>query len=310
MWEVVFRRLLHATIVVVGVILLVFVLVRLTGDPATLILGPEASAEDLAEYRANMGWDRPVHVQFLDYLRDLSRGDFGQSLRYQRPALELVLQRLPATAELTFTGLFLALTFSLPLGMLAAYRRDTVYDRLGMLLAVIGQSSPGFWVGLMLILILPVRLGVLYTSGRGDLAHLVLPAVTLAVYPMARLTRIVRSTTLDVLGQDYMRTARGKGLRERTVASRHALRNILIPVVTLVGLEVATLFGGAVVTETVFSWPGIGQLAITAVTARDYPVIQAGVLVVAVIVVMVSFIVEILYGVIDPRIRQDPSTGR
>jgi peptide/nickel transport system permease protein len=298
-----FQRLIHAVLVVLGVLVVVFALVRLSGDPAILLLGPEASALEIARFRESMGWNDALHVHFLRYLDGVLHGDFGTSFRYSQPALKLVLERLPATAELTLTAMLLTVLISIPLGMFAAYKRGSVGDSTAMLAAALGQASPGFWVGLMLILIFPVRLGVLYTSGRGTLAHLILPAITLAIYPIARLTRIVRTATLDVMSQDYLRTARSKGLREMTVLSRHTLRNVLIPVVTVLGLEVAVLFGGAVITETVFSWPGMGQLAIAAVAARDYPLVQATVFVTGFIVAMVSFLVDILYGIIDPRIR-------
>lgn len=297
------KALVHAVIVLVGVLAISFVLVRLTGDPATLMLGPEASPADIAELRSELGLDDPLPVQFVAYLSGVVQGDFGTSLRYHRPAFELVVERLPATLELTVAAMALALLVAVPAGMAAGYLRGSRLDHVAMFGAVVGQSMPGFWVGLMLILIFPVSLGVLYTSGRGTLEHLILPAVTLSLFSLAQLTRLARSTTLEILHQDYIRTALGKGLAATAVVRRHVLRNIMIPIASLTGVQLATMLGGAVVTETVFAWPGVGHLAITAVAARDYPVIQATVVVVATGVVLVNFVVDATYGVIDPRLR-------
>ena len=230
-------------------------------------------------------------------------GDLGRSLRYRQPALPLVLERLPATAELALAALFVSLLVAIPAGVISAVRRDTAYDNLTMLGALFGQSMPVFWLGIMLILIFSVRLELLPTSGRGGLDHLILPAVTLGLYSTARVTRLVRAGMLDVIGQDYIRTAQAKGLPDRRVIVKHALRNTLIPVVTIIGLELGTLLGGAVITETIFAWPGIGRLAVTAIFQRDYPLVQATVLVTALVFVLSNLLVDLLYGWLDPRIR-------
>jgi peptide/nickel transport system permease protein len=301
--QFILRRLFLSVFVVLGVTVVVFMVIRLSGDPTAIMISPDASAEEVAEFRRRMGFDRPVLVQFWDFSSGVIRGDFGDSLRYREPAFGLVLQRLPATVQLTVASLLIAVAIALPAGVISAVKRNTIWDRLAMLGALFGQSMPVFWFGILLILIVSVQLQLLPSSGSGDIRHLVLPAMTLGLYSTARITRLVRSEMLEMISQDFVRTARAKGLRERAVMYRHALRNALIPVVTVIGIEAGGMLGGAVVTETVFAWPGIGQLAVRAIFNRDYPLIQAVVFTVAVLFVLINLIVDILYAMLDPRIK-------
>ena len=288
---------------ILGVSLVTFALLYVTGDPAALLLPVDATPEDLARLRTNLGLDDPLPVQYGRFLAGAVRGDFGLSVRQSEPALNLVLERLPATLELTLAALALAVVVAVPAGIVAAGWRGTLIDQGAMLVALIGQSMPNFWLGIMLLLFFSVQLGWLPPFGRGGLDHLILPAVTLAMYSMARTARLVRSGMVDVLGQDYIRTARGKGLTEALVLRRHALRNALMPVVTVLGLDLAHLLGGAVIVEFIFAWPGIGRLAVTSIGARDYPVVQATVFLVAVGYTVVNFLVDVLYAYLNPRVR-------
>ena len=299
------RRLAQAILVVLGVSLVVFVVIRLSGNPAYLMLSPNATEAERAKLVRDLGLDRPVLVQYATFLRQAVAGDFGRSLRYNQPALPLVLERLPATLQLTAAALIVSLLIAIPAGIAAALCRKTVFDSLTMLAALFGQSMPVFWLGIMLILLFSVRFHVFPTSGSGGVEHLVLPALTLGLYSTARVTRLMRAGMLDVIGQDYVRTAWAKGLPGRTVVLKHALRNTLIPVVTIVGLELGTLLGGAVITETIFAWPGIGRLAVTAIFQRDYPLVQAVVLVTALVFVACNLVVDLAYAWLDPRIRFD-----
>jgi ABC-type dipeptide/oligopeptide/nickel transport system permease component len=295
--------LLQAVLVVLGVSLIVFVLIRITpGDPVRAYLGENATAEQVTAYRHYLGLDEPVPVQYLRFLQRAAVGDLGNSLTYHKPATIVLAEHLPATLQLSFVSLALALLVAVPLGVLSAVRRDSVWDYLGMTLAMLGQSLPAFWLGLILMLIFAVNLRWLPTSGFGGLAFLVLPSVTLGAYMAGLFTRLVRSGLLEVLGEDYVRTARAKGLPDRAVLYGHALRNMAIPLVTVIGLQIGTLLGGAVVVETVFSWPGVGTTAVTAIGARDYALVQAVVLVVSVFFVAVNLLIDLLYAYIDPRI--------
>jgi peptide/nickel transport system permease protein len=297
------RRFTEAVLVVLGVLLLVFVILQLTGDPARLMLPPEATLEDIERLRRQMGFDRPLPVQFVWFLAGAVRGDFGSSLRYRdQPALEVVLERLPATLELAGATLAWSIPVAFLLGFVSAVRRATVHEGMAMLGALLGQSMPTFWLGLMLILVFAVELGWFPSSGRGGFAHVVLPALTLGGFFMARLTRLVRSGLLEVLGQDYVRTARAKGLGEAAVVTRHALKNAAIPIVTIIGLDIGTVLGGAVITETVFAWPGVGRLAVDSIYVRDFPVVQADVFVIAVAFVIINLAVDIVYTWLDPRV--------
>lgn len=279
-------------------------MVRVSGDPVTLLLPEDAPPEQVAQLRESLGLDRPLPEQYARFLRDLLRGDFGTSIRYRgQAALPVVLERLPATLELAAASILVAVLISLPLGILAATRRGRLPDYGATSFAVLGQAMPNFWLGIMLILVFGVHLRWFPVSGRGTTAHLVLPALTLGTALAALLMRLLRSTMLEVLSQDFVRTARAKGLRERVVLFKHAIRNALIAYVTVLGLQVATLMAGAVVTEQVFAWPGIGLLAIQAINIRDMAVVQTVVIVVALIVMVANLLVDLLYALIDPRIQ-------
>lgn len=300
------RRLLQSVIVVFGVSVLVFFLLRLApGDPVLMLLAESAGPEQIAEARAKWGLDKPIYVQYGVFLSRAVRGDLGNSLFFQQPALEVLMERMPATLQLSAVALFFSLSIAIPVGLLSALKRDTIWDYLGTNLAMLGQALPPYWLGIMLILIFSVALGWFPTSGRGTWKHLVLPAITLGSVLMALITRLVRSGMLDVLSEDYVRTARAKGLPERTVIIRHALRNILIPLVTVIGLQLGALFGGAVITESIFAWPGVGRLALQAISARDYPLVQASVLVISVVYVFLNLAVDLIYVYLDPRIRYE-----
>jgi len=297
------RRAIAGVIVIWGVVTLVFIILRvIPGDPAALILGMDATPQALETLRRQLGLDQPVPVQYLLFLWDVVRGNFGNSIHLNEPAMRLILERVPATLELALPALLLAVLLALPLGMLAATRVNSIWDRLISLLTLGAQSLPNFWVGLMLILILARNWGVLPTSGRGEWQQLVMPIATLSLPLMSVLSRFVRAGMLENLRMDYVRTARAKGLIERTVQFRHVFKNILIPVVTTMGLQAGALLGGSVVVETVFAWPGMGRLTADAILRRDYPVVQAGVLVIALIIVLVNLTVDLIYSILDPRI--------
>jgi ABC-type dipeptide/oligopeptide/nickel transport system permease component len=297
------RKLLHTAFVALGVVTLVFAALRLSGDPAATMLPGEASVDELRDLRKALGLDQPMWLQYLTFLWDAARGDFGTSFRHQQPALGLVMERLPATLELAFAALILAVVIALPLGIIAAVYRGRLPDMLAMGFAVVGQATPFFWMGIMLILVVSLELGWLPTSGRGTWQHLILPAVTLATHLAAVVARLTRTSMLEVLGQNFVTTARSKGLSEWSVVLVHTLKNAAVPVLTLIGLQFGTLLGGAVVTETVFAWPGVGRLAVQSIFVRDYPVVQAGVFVLALAFVGINLLVDLLYGWLDPRIR-------
>jgi peptide/nickel transport system permease protein len=298
------RRLLLLVPTVLGAVTLVFFLVHLIpGDPVELMLGGTASHADLAQLRADLGLDRPLGEQYARFLGGCARGDLGRSFFYRRPVLGVIGGALPATLLLAAAALAVALLIALPAGVVAAVRRDRLVDRLAMLGSLLGVSMPNFWLGPMLIILFSFRLGWLPVSGNEGPASLVLPAVTLGTALAAILARMTRASMLDVLGEDYLRTARAKGVRERAVIVRHGLRNALLPVVTIVGLQFGALLSGAVITENVFAWPGVGTLLIQAITARDYPLVQGCVLVISLCYVAVNFLTDALYSVIDPRVR-------
>lgn len=298
------RRALHSVVVLFGTLTLVFILVRLVpADPVMIMAGQNATPREIQDMRRALGIDRPLYVQYVLYLADVARGDLGRSLSQHRPAALLVLQHFPATAQLAFASMAVAILIGIPLGMLAAIRRGSALDAATIVGALLGQSMPTFWLGIMLIIVFAVRLHWLPTSGYGGWRHMVLPTVTLGLYMTALIARMNRSSMLEVLDADYLRTARSKGLRRRTVLVTHALRNALIPVLTVIGLQTGNLLGGAVITETVFAWPGIGSLAVGAITALDYPVVQAVVVLSGLVFVVINFLLDVAYVRLDPRIR-------
>jgi len=298
------RRLAFSVFVLWGALTVIFVCVRLVpGDPAQLIAGPEASKADVAALRHQLGLDQPLIVQYVRYLGQVAHLDLGRSLRLSQPASVAVAGRLGATLTLALTAMLFGGLLSFPLGIVAALRPRSVMDGVVSVVSLIGQSVPNFWLGLMFILIFARQLHWLPSAGIGGINHLVLPMITLALPLVGVLTRLIRSGLLDVLNEEYIRTAQAKGLPNRAVIARHALRNMLIPVVTVMGLQLGSLLGGAVIVETVFGWPGAGQLLYTAIGNRDYPVIQAGILFITAGFVLVNLIVDISYGYLDPRIR-------
>ena len=297
------RRAVRAVLVIIGVSFISFAVLFLSGDPTDILVGEDWTREEVQRLRRDMGLDRPWIVQYARYAGRAVRGDFGESLRYRRPAFDLIAERLPATLELALVALLLSVILALPVGVLSAIHRGSLIDQGGMLFALVGQAMPVFWLGLMLILVFGVDLGWLPVSGRGTLAHLTLPALALSTYSIARNTRVIRSSMLDVLGNEYITTARAKGLSEWIVVHLHALRNAMIPVVTIIGIEFGHLLGGAVIVETIFAWPGIGRLMIQAIYAKDFPLVQASVTITALIFVTLNFIVDLLYSVLDPRVR-------
>jgi ABC-type dipeptide/oligopeptide/nickel transport system permease component len=301
--QFIFQRLFQAIFVIFGVSLLVYLVLHLTGgDIAAGMLPDWATADEVAHFRQAMGLDLPIHEQYLQWLGGVLHGDFGTSFRNDAPAMELVIERFPATVRLALLAEALALVVAFPLGVLAALRRGSWWDRACMVLALAGQSVPHFWLGLMLILVVAVQLRWLPVSGSAGPENLILPALTLAVTPLAQLARLVRSGMLEVLHQDFVRTARAKGLAERLVVSRHALRNALLPLVTVIGLELGTLLNGSVVVENVFAWPGAGRVLVTALQQRDIPVVEAGVFLIAGLYIVINLGVDILYAALDPRV--------
>jgi len=298
-----FRRLLQSLVVLFGVSFVVFAILHLTGDPALVLLPPDASSEDVRRFREVMGFNDPFFVQYGRFLKGALQGDFGQSVRHGEPAFSLVLERMPATFELAGAALALALCLAIPAGIVSAVRRNTALDYLATVVALFGQSLPTFWLGIMLILLFSVQFHLLPSSGRGTLEHLILPAVTLGLFTTARITRLTRSGMLEVLNQDYIRTARGKCVSDPPVVWKHALKNAAIPIVTIVGIELGTLLGGSVITETIFAWPGVGRLSVQAIANRDYPVVQAAVFLLASTFVLVNLLVDVVYTYLDPRIR-------
>lgn len=282
---------------------IVFAMTFISGDPAVLMLPPEATAEQVAQFRHAYGFDQPFLTQYVRFLGNAVRGDFGKSVRYEEPAMGLVVARFPATLQLSTFSILLAVVLALPLGILAALKRNSPLDYVASFLAVIGQSMPNYWIGFLLVYGISVKLHLLPTSGGPGLNYVILPGVTIAINIMALISRMTRSSMLEVVSEDYIRTARAKGLSETVVVVRHALRNALLPVVTVVALQFGYILGGAVVIETIFAWPGLGQLTIQAINNRDYPVVQAAVFVLAVSFVLINLIVDIVYRYLDPRAR-------
>lgn len=299
------RRCIQAGFVILAVLVVTFVILRAVGDPARLLVSPEGSRENLAQIRRVLGLDAPLHIQFVRYMGGIAVGDFGNSFTFGQPALALVLQRVPATLLLTCVSLGAAVPIGMLLGMVSATRRNTIYDNLATTLAVLGRAVPNFWLSIMLIVLFGATLKWLPPSGYGTPAHIVMPAIALGAALAAMVARLTRSSLLEVMRQDYVRTARAKGLNESTVLRRHALRNALIPITTVVGLQAGHLLGGAIIIETVFAWPGAGRLLTQSIYNYDYPVVQASVLIITVTFVFINLAVDLLYALIDPRIRYD-----
>lgn len=305
MLQYIAKRLWYSLFVLLGVSTIIFFILRLTGDPVQLMVPPDATAADVERMRHLLGFDRPLIVQYLQFLWELLRGDLGVSLRYNQPAAGLVLERLPATGQLALTAFLFSLLISIPIGITSALRRGSWVDNIGSLFALVGQATPVFWLGIMAILLFSVKLHWLPSQGRSGWASLIMPGVSLGLTAAAMTTRMVRSAMLEVLTQDYIRTARAKGLSGRVVIYKHALKNALIPVITVLGLQFGGLLSGSVVTETVFAWPGVGRLAVQSINGRDFPMVQAVVLMISLIFLVVNLLVDVAYGWANPRIRYD-----
>ncbi|WP_257348194.1 ABC transporter permease [Pseudalkalibacillus decolorationis] len=304
------------TIFVVAVI--VFIITRLIpGDPAAVMLGPQASVEDIEALRENLGLNDPLYIQFLQYMGNLATGDFGTSLTYNQPIVNLIMDRFPNTLILAVSALIIAFMVGVPAGIISASKQNSLLDYSVMLVSLIGVSMPIFWLGVMLVLYFSVNLGWFPATGMGTLddglipfiKHLILPSITLATIPMATFARITRSSMLEVISQDYIKTARSKGLNEFWVICKHAFKNALTPLLTVLGMQISMMLGGAVLTETIFSWPGMGRLIVDAIDKRDFVVVQGTVLFIAVIFVVVNLLVDIMYKVVNPRVNYTTSKG-
>jgi len=298
------RRLMMLVSVLLGVVTLVFFLIHMIpGDPVDIMLGENALAADKEAMRQDLGLDQPLHLQYLSYLSGVVRGDLGTSLLSRQPVLKEIWSRFPASVELMAGAMFVALSLSIPLGILAAMKPRSLMDALAMLVSFLGAAIPSFWLGPLLILLFAIHLNWLPVNERGGLEHLILPAITLGTALAAILSRMIRSSLLEVLGEDYIRTARAKGLRERTVVLKHALRNALLPVMTIVGLQIGILLSGAIITEFIFDWPGLGTLLLQSIHTRNYPLVQGCILFIATVYVVVNLLTDIAYGWADPRVR-------
>lgn len=297
------RRLLQGILVLFGISFVSFGAMFLSGDPTALMINETWTQDQIDEFRHRMGFDRPWPVQYLDFLSNAVHGDFGTSLRTTEPAFSLVMERMPATLELTLASLLFSTLGAIPLGIISAVKRNTLPDYLSMSFAIIGQAIPLFWLGLLMIQLFGLELRWLPISGRGTIKHLIMPAVALGTFSLACNARLIRSSLLEAMGQAYIVTARAKGLAERVVVFGHALRNALIPVVVMVGLQLGSLLGGAIITETIFAWPGVGRLTVHSIYNRDFPVVQAAVTLLAAIFVVTNIAVDIACAYLDPRIR-------
>ncbi len=298
-------RLIQAVFILVGVLVLVFVMVRITGDPVSLMVSREASAEAREEFRHKMGFDRPLVVQFMDFVSGAVVGDFGDSLHFKDPALPLVLQRLPATIQLATAGLVMAIVVAIPLGLIGGSRPGSLWDTAGRILGLLGQSIPSFWLALLFIFFFAVKLGWFPSFGRDELKSIVMPGFVMGFGGMGALVRLTRSAVLEIRGEDYVRTAYSKGLDPRRIYVRHVLRNAAIPLISVIGVTFGYSLGGSIYIETIFSWPGMGQLIEQAIGWRDYPLIQAIAFFTSVVVVLLNLLTDVAYALIDPRIRYE-----
>lgn len=305
MWRYFLKRLAQGLLSIVGASIVIFVISRMSGDPIVLLLPTEAPPALIEEVRREMGLSEPLWKQYLIFAGKALGGDFGQSYRWQQPALQLVLDRLPATVMLALAALAFSVLLAVPFGVLSAVYRGGWIDRLGKAFAMLGQAMPNFWVGLLLILVFAIHLNWLPAYGMGSPAHIIMPAIALGWYPVAAQTRIVRSAMLDVLDSDYIRMGRAVGASQRVLVWKYALRNAAIPLVTILGVYFASMLGGAFVVETIFAWPGVGRTVVEAVFSRDFPVVQVGVLLTSVLFVLSNLLVDLSYGLIDPRIRHE-----
>jgi ABC-type dipeptide/oligopeptide/nickel transport system permease component len=296
-------RLTQSFLVLFGVLLLVFFMVRVTGDPAALMLSREASPEAVAAFREQMGFNRPVTVQFVDYLRRAAVGDLGNSLHYRSSAAQLIMERLPATLQLAGAAILMALVVAVPLGLVGGARPGSVWDALARAVGLLGQSIPNFWLALIMILVFAVQLRWLPSFGRDEWRSVLMPAFVLGLAPMGQLVRLMRSAVLEIRGEDFVRTAYSKGLETRVVYQRHILRNALMPLISVLGVQFGYLLGGSIYIETIFAWPGIGRMIAEAVAGRDFPLVQAIALFSSLVVVVLNILTDLAYALLDPRIR-------
>lgn len=303
------NRIVQSLLVILGVTVLVFLLLRLTGDPVTLFLSPGASAEEVQQYRERLGLNDPLALQYLHFLKNAVTGQFGDSYYYDEPAMELVLERLPATLELTAVSVAITIALGIPAGIIAAVYQNSGKDVLIRFVALLAQCVPMFWLGILLMILFAVRLHWLPTSGRGTWEHVIMPAFALALGPTATAVRLLRSSMLEVLGKDYILVARSKGLGRFTIIARHALKNAISGVITVLGMHIAGLLGGAIITETIFSWPGVGRLVIQSISNRDFTVVQAAVILMACSYVLINLLVDIAYALLNPRVRYSKGEG-
>lgn len=298
------KRIFGLLFTVVGIVTAVFLIIHLVpGDPVEIMLGESALPSDINALKKTLGLDKPLFVQYINYWVSLFQGDLGRSFNTGQPVLSAIIERFPATLFLTAAGLFIAILIGVPIGIISAAKKNTFIDNIGMSVSLIGVSMPAVWLGPLLILLFSVKLGIFPVSGSGGLKHLVLPSFSLGFALAAVISRITRSSMIEVLSQDYIRTARAIGVSELKIHIRHALRNALIPVITIIGLQFGALLGGVIIIEIIFSWPGIGQLLIPAIMRRDYPLVQGCILFIAVVYIFVNFVIDMLYAYIDPRVR-------
>ncbi|TQR09651.1 ABC transporter permease [Psychrobacillus soli] len=303
MVDFIIKRIAQSVIVVFLALSVIFFLVRLSGDPTVLMIPADAPPEQYEEFRKQHGFDQPIYMQYVNFISSSIQGDFGDSIRMNTSAVSLVIERLPATFQLAFSALALSVLIAIPIGVISAYRRNSLVDRLGVGFTILGQAIPNFWLGLILIYLFSVTYQLLPSSGGGSMMHMLLPMATLAMHSIAKFARFTRSTMLDVLRKDYIRTAKASGTPTSSILMKYALKNAFIPLLTLISLELGTLLGGAVIVEVVFAWPGLGRLLMDALLNRDFPVVLAGVFFIALIYTIINFITDILYAFINPQIR-------
>ena len=298
-----FSKLIQSLLLLFGVLFLVFMMVRVTGDPAALMLSREASPEQLEAFREEMGFNDPVLIQFNRFMKGAIKGDFGNSLHFKTPALPLVLERLPATVQLASVGLLMAVLIGIPIGLIGGFTPGSLMDSIGRAIALIGQSVPNFWLGLMMILYLGVKLGWFPTFGRDQWNSVIMPAFVLGLPVMGQLVRLTRSAVLEIRGEDFIRTAHSKGLEPRTIYFKHVLRNVAIPLISVIGVQFGYMLGGSIYIEAIFSWPGMGGLLEQSIGWRDFPLVQAIAVFTSLIVLMLNLLTDMAYSIIDPRIR-------
>ncbi len=296
-------KLIQSVLLLIGVILLVFIMVRLTGDPASLMMPREASAEDVEAFRDRMGFNDPVLVQFWGFFKGAIVGDFGNSLHFKTPAMSLVLERLPATVQLAVAGLILAMVVGIPFGLIGGFNPGSAIDSVGRTLALLGQSIPNFWLALMMIVLFAVKLGWFPSFGRDEWKSVIMPAFVLGLPTIGQIVRLARSAVLEIRGEDFIRTAYSKGLEPRTIYLKHVLRNVSIPLVSVIGIQFGYMLGGSIYIEIIFSWPGMGQLLEQSIGWRDFPLVQAIAVFTSVVVLVINLMTDMAYVIIDPRIR-------